>query len=55
VAVLVGRGFTNRRIAQELGISEHTAITHVRNILKKLGFTSRAQIGAWITEPGTVP
>lgn len=51
VAALVGRGYTNRRIAQELGISEHTAIAHVRNILKKLGFSSRAQIVAWISEP----
>jgi len=55
VAILVGRGFTNRRIAQELGISEHTAITHVRNTLKKLGFSSRAQILAWIAEPGIAP
>ena len=50
VAALIGRGFTNRRIAQELGISEHTAITHVRNILKKLGFSSRAQIVTWTAE-----
>jgi len=50
VAVLVGRGFTNRRIAEELGISEHTAITHVRNILNKLGFSSRAEIVAWTAE-----
>jgi len=55
VADLIGRGFTNRRIAQELGISEHTAITHVRNILKKLGFSSRAQIFAWTAQPGTLP
>jgi len=55
VAILVGRGFTNRRIAQELRISEHTAITHVRNILKKLGFRSRAQIVAWTAQPGMVP
>lgn len=51
IALLPARGVTNRRIAQELGISEHTAITHVRNILKKLGFSSRAQkIVAWTAE-----
>ncbi|HEY6712996.1 MAG TPA: tetratricopeptide repeat protein [Rubrobacter sp.] len=46
VALLVGRGLTNRRIAQELSISEHTAANHVRKILKKLGLRSRAQISS---------
>ncbi len=32
VALLVGRGLTNRRIALELIISEHTAATHVRRL-----------------------
>jgi DNA-binding CsgD family transcriptional regulator len=44
VAVLVARGLTNRQIAAELAISEHTAATHVHRILKKLGLRSRAQI-----------
>lgn len=44
IAVLAGRGLTNRRIAEELSISEHTVATHVRKILKKLGLRSRAQI-----------
>jgi predicted ATPase/DNA-binding SARP family transcriptional activator/DNA-binding CsgD family transcriptional regulator len=44
VALLVGRGLTNRQIARELSISEHTAANHVRKILKKLGVRSRAQI-----------
>jgi non-specific serine/threonine protein kinase len=46
VALLVGRGLTNRRIAEELSISEHTAANHVRKILKKLGLHSRAQISS---------
>jgi non-specific serine/threonine protein kinase len=50
VAALVARGMTNRRIASELSISEHTAATHVRRILKKLGLRSRAQMGSWLTE-----
>jgi non-specific serine/threonine protein kinase len=50
VAVLIARGFTNRRIASELSISEHTAATHVRKILKKLGLRSRSEIAAWVTE-----
>jgi DNA-binding NarL/FixJ family response regulator len=50
VAALVARGLTNRQIATELMISEHTAATHVRRILKKLGLQSRSQIGLWLTQ-----
>jgi DNA-binding CsgD family transcriptional regulator len=50
VAALVGRGLTNRQIATELSISEHTAATHVRRILKNLGLQSRAEIGSWLTQ-----
>jgi DNA-binding SARP family transcriptional activator len=50
IALLVGRGLTNRRIAQELSISERTVHSHLRNILKKLGFRSRTQIAAWVAE-----
>jgi non-specific serine/threonine protein kinase len=46
VALLVARGLTNRQIAQELSISEHTVANHVRKILKKLGLRSRAQISS---------
>ena len=50
MAVLVARGFTNRQIASELSISEHTAAAHIRRILKKLNLQSRAQIGSWLIE-----
>jgi non-specific serine/threonine protein kinase len=46
IAKPVGRGLTNRQIASEPVISEHTAATHVRRILKKLGLQTRAQIGS---------
>jgi non-specific serine/threonine protein kinase len=46
VALLVGRRLTNRQIALELSISEHTVANHVRRILKKLGLRSRAQISS---------
>jgi predicted ATPase/DNA-binding SARP family transcriptional activator/DNA-binding CsgD family transcriptional regulator len=50
IANLVARGLTNRQIASVLVISEHTAATHVRRILKKLGLQSRSQIGSWLAE-----
>jgi DNA-binding CsgD family transcriptional regulator len=46
----VAQRLTNRQIASELSISEHTAATHVRRILKKLGLNSRSQLTAWVTE-----
>ncbi|MGH3090537.1 MAG: LuxR C-terminal-related transcriptional regulator, partial [Rubrobacteraceae bacterium] len=50
VALLVARGFTNRRIAEEFSISERTVENHVAKILRKLGFRSRARIAAWVAE-----
>jgi DNA-binding NarL/FixJ family response regulator len=48
VARLVADGLTNKEIGARLFISEHTVDTHVRSILNKLGFDSRARIAAWI-------
>ena len=48
VAKLVARGLTNRRIAEELVLSERTVENHVRNILKKLNLSSRSEIAAWV-------
>ncbi|MDI9979420.1 protein kinase [Rhodococcus sp. IEGM 1307] len=50
VADLVAQGMTNREIAAKLVISQRTAQGHVEHILAKLGFTSRAQIAAWVVE-----
>jgi non-specific serine/threonine protein kinase len=50
VALLVGQGLSNRRIAQELSISERTVENHIGKILKKLGFSSRARIAAWVAQ-----
>ena len=55
VAVLVARGLTNRQIAEQLVISEWTVDSHVRHILTKLEFRSRAQIAAWIAERAPAP
>jgi DNA-binding CsgD family transcriptional regulator len=47
VAALVADGLSNRQIASRLHIAERTAENHVRNILAKLGFDSRARIASW--------
>ena len=52
VVALIAQGCTNRQIAERLVISEWTADTHVRHILTKLGFRSRAQVAAWAAEQG---
>jgi predicted ATPase/DNA-binding SARP family transcriptional activator/DNA-binding CsgD family transcriptional regulator len=50
VALLVGRGLTNRGIAEELSISANTANKHVAKILRKLGLGTRAEIAAWVAQ-----
>ena len=47
VARLVADGLSNKQIGARLFISERTVESHVRNILSKLGFSTRAQIAAW--------
>ncbi|MET8450841.1 LuxR C-terminal-related transcriptional regulator [Streptomyces sp. NPDC005209] len=46
VAMLVAEGLTNRQIASRLDISEWTVVNHVRQIMRRLGCTSRLQV-AW--------
>jgi len=43
VLTLVSEGYTNRRIADALFISESTAGVHVSHILAKLGVESRTE------------
>jgi predicted ATPase/DNA-binding CsgD family transcriptional regulator len=49
VARLVADGLSNKQIGARLFISERTVDSHVRSVLNKLGFNSRAQIAAWVT------
>ena len=48
VARLVADGLSNKQIGSRLFISERTVDSHVRSILNKLGFNSRAQIAGWM-------
>jgi non-specific serine/threonine protein kinase len=56
IAGLVAQGFSNKQIAETLVIAQRTAEGHVENILRKLKFTSRAQIAkAWEEREGGGP
>jgi DNA-binding NarL/FixJ family response regulator len=46
VLTLLADGFSNRRIAQDLFISEKTVSVHISHILAKLGVTNRTEAAA---------
>jgi DNA-binding NarL/FixJ family response regulator len=50
VALLVSRGWTDRRIARAVGVSDRTAAVLVRSVLKDLGISTRSQIAAWVAD-----
>jgi len=52
VLARVARGLPNRQIAEDLGITERTARTHVSNILAKLGLASRTQAALLAVQRG---
>jgi DNA-binding NarL/FixJ family response regulator len=50
VASLIAEGLANKEIAERLRISPRTTESHAEQIRAKLGFTSRAQVAAWVAE-----
>jgi len=54
VLVLVAGGRSNREIGQALVITERTARTHVSNVLRKLGLSSRTQAALVAVREGLV-
>jgi DNA-binding NarL/FixJ family response regulator len=55
VLALVARGYTNKRIAEALSVSEKTARNHVSHILVKLGLERRSEAAAYAVEHRLVP
>ncbi len=52
VLALVASGKTNRRIASELHISEHTVARHLSNIFRKIGVSSRTAASTFALQHG---
>jgi DNA-binding NarL/FixJ family response regulator len=52
---LIAEGHANKEIARRLVISERTARTHVSNILRKLGLSSRTQAALLAVREGLAP
>jgi DNA-binding NarL/FixJ family response regulator len=52
VAILVGRGLSNRMIGDELSISVATVERHIANIFTKLDVHSRTQVATWVSGRG---
>ncbi|PVZ05340.1 helix-turn-helix transcriptional regulator [Actinomycetospora cinnamomea] len=52
VLVLLAEGLTNRQIAAQLVVSEHTVHRHVTNILRKLDLPSRTAAAAYVVRSG---
>lgn len=54
VVTLIARGFKYREISEELGISQKTLETHMRNVFHKLGVASRNELTRMAFETGFV-
>jgi DNA-binding NarL/FixJ family response regulator len=52
ILALVARGCSNREIGAELVISEHTAASHVRSILRKTGCANRTEAASYAYRKG---
>src|SRR5262249_15088204 len=50
----VASGSSNRQIAENFGLSEHTVKNHLKNILQKLHLDNRVQLTRYALEKGLV-
>jgi DNA-binding NarL/FixJ family response regulator len=50
----LARGYSYKRIAVRLGISDRTVESHVGNVLRKLQLTSRHEVSHWAAKRGFV-
>ncbi|MFC4564670.1 ATP-binding protein [Nocardiopsis mangrovi] len=50
IAGLVGEQLSNRAISERLFVAPATVARHIANINRKMGFNSRKQIAAWVSQ-----
>jgi DNA-binding CsgD family transcriptional regulator len=55
VAELITSGLTNREVAAQLFMSPKTVEATLARVYRKLGVHSRAQLGAELASPGSLP
>nr|WP_241741658.1 LuxR C-terminal-related transcriptional regulator [Microbacterium yannicii] len=55
VAEFVEAGFTTQQIANELLVSPHTVVTHIRHIYAKWGVNSRHEVADRVRQDQTDP
>jgi len=55
VAVLISRGWTDRRIARAIGVSDRAVGGLVRSVLAGLGVATRSQVAAWVADHPGLP
>jgi len=54
ILIFVAKGYSNREIGEQLGISEYTVKNHLKNILQKLHLSNRVQLARYAYERGFV-
>ena len=52
VVRLIANGYTNPEIAEQLNVAERTVKTYRARAIEKLGFSSRAEITAYVRRTG---
>jgi DNA-binding NarL/FixJ family response regulator len=50
VLMALSAGLSAKEIAEQLGISPHTARNHTKSVYRKLGLHSRSELFAWLSE-----
>ena len=54
IVKLIAGGFTNKEIADKLFLSNHTIITHPKNIMSKIGVNNTAGIVVYAVKESLV-
>ena len=55
ISDLVSQGLTNQQVARQMYVSVHTVASHLRQVFRKLGITSRVELTRLAVEQGQRP